>query len=201
MRARRTSATARAGRHHQPNRFHIIQDILEETRRRAAPIQWEEQSAVYQSNQFEWIARNLARHHAYLHIPYHPSLLSLLEAYQLGLPCFHPSVSAMLRWEAEALLRLRVWKDGEPMYPPPPDLPSHPYRLDANLSARHFWLSTWRGHDEFFEHMQYFDSAQDLHDKLETLDLVAISMRMQTSLRRQFKQATPTTPVNNRFNI
>ena len=87
------------------------------------------------------------------------------------------------------LFRFHFTSGVEPTTKPAAHFPSHPYDLNANDTSRRYWLSKMGGHDPIYEHMQYYDSADDLIEKLDSVDMFAVSLAMQESVKA-FQQRT-----------
>ena len=99
--------------------------------------------------------------------------MSFFEYYRLAVPLFFPSMELML----ELKISHRVaWRHVPEPALRQDHLPFSPLD-EANREAERFWYSladfyTW-------PHVQYFDSAQDLAEKLLTTDLAAVSRAMR----------------------
>jgi hypothetical protein len=119
--------------------------------------------------------RDLVRFKAHVNVPYNASVMSFFERYWLNVPQFVPSQDLLLRLhrDGKALQQLSWMKvlNGSPLPRVGTDLPdpNHADHLKAWMPLYDFFT---------FPHITYFDSYEDLADKLRSADLPRISQQM-----------------------
>lgn len=131
----------------------------------------------------QYLYSDLASHRGIIHIPYQVSMVSLTEQYRMNIPLFFPSLDLLTKWHVKyQVVRQRTWngymmrqssKSGIPgLFSKVPD-PNN----DMDEDAVHYWLNF----ADFYQwpHVIYFDSVDDLVDKMMTVDLDEISRRMR----------------------
>ena len=121
----------------------------------------------------------LATHPAVVIVPYTKSVMSFFELYRMGIPLFYPSLSLLTKWEVQhRVLTERIyWKFApSPLRTPPTPNPNEQHETKA--------LAHWLSLCDFFvyPHIQYFDSAEELAEKLSTVDLQRISQERNLRL-------------------
>jgi len=119
----------------------------------------------------------LASHPAVVLVPYTKSTMTFFELYRMAVPIFAPSLELLTKWELHSrVMSERVYWRYAPSPLRTPASPN-PNALNNKASLAH-WLKLC---DTFaWPHVQYFDSASDLADKLRTTDLAAVSASMST---------------------
>jgi hypothetical protein len=128
---------------------------------------------------------SLAAFPAVLHLPYQASIMSFFEHYRMGIPVIAPSLSLLTRWHMDMhMVGERSWdmafyhrvSDGSAL--PRHPAASAPYdpNDDTDPAAVAWWLQ-WSDYYTF-PHVILFDSWQELLDKLNSADLVAVSAAM-----------------------
>lgn len=150
-----------------------------------SPFEFHRVTDLYPSYSF----RDLASHRAIVFLPYQVSIMSFFEYYRIGVPLFVPSQKLLLRWDEEYdVLSERIYghvsaddvradddvgagglegdKDLETARLPDPN-------VKANLK---YWIHLCDFY--VFPHVQYFDSWEDLVDKLRTVDMQSVSKAM-----------------------
>lgn len=123
---------------------------------------------------------------AVLHLPYQASIMSFFEHYRMGIPILAPSLRLLTRWHiGMRMVGERSWdmafyrrvSNGSvlPRHP----AASAPYdpNDDMDPAAVAWWLQ-WSDYYTF-PHVVLFDSWQDLLDKLNSVDLAAVSAAMR----------------------
>ena len=107
---------------------------------------------------------------------------SLTEQYRMNIPMFFPSIDLAVKWHLEyQFIRQRTW-DG---YREKKSTGSTIKGVDKNMpdpnndideSAIRYWLQF----ADFYQwpHLVYYDSIEDLVDKLSSVNLTALSARM-----------------------
>lgn len=130
--------------------------------------------AKYPFYEFE----DLVRHPAVVYIPYFYNSVKFSELYSMNIPLFTPSLKLLMELDwTLGLMHMRIYwpqlararhRDADPTMPPPNDV-----RWNSTL----YWLALSEQYE--YKHVQYFDSAQELHSSLRSarLDLVSESMR------------------------
>ena len=130
----------------------------------------------------QYLYSDLASHRGIIYIPYQVSMISLTEQYRMNIPLFFPTLDLLTKWHIKyQVVRQRTWK-GYMMkqsfksailglYPKVPD-PNN----DMDEDAVRYWLKF----ADFYQwpHIIYFDSVDDLVEKMMTVDLNEISRRM-----------------------
>ena len=118
---------------------------------------------------------DVARHPGVVLVPYTKSTMSFFELYRLGIPLFAPSLQLLLKWElAAAVMSERVYWRYAPSPLRSPTTPTPNSRTDRHALEHWLPLSDYY----VYPHVQYFDSAPDLVEKLQSVDLVAVSAAM-----------------------
>jgi hypothetical protein len=144
----------------------------------------------------------LALHPALVLLPYQVSTISLFEVYRMGVPIFAPSLSLLKRWCQDYDL---MW---EATYGWPkrqedllgvthmPD-PNGPQSGEETAEAWEARFDAWMPLADWYqwEHVQLFNSWDDLMQKLLSTDLAAVSAKMlevnvreRAKLVRQWKE-------------
>ena len=124
---------------------------------------------------------DIVRHKAFIHIPYNCSIMSFFEHYTMCVPIFVPTPRFMIELhKAYGILRELTWNgvfgtsaksiiDRVKV-----DLPD-PNEF-TNLDSLAAWIKYF---DYFnFEHVTYFDSFNDLREKIHSCDFDRISQKM-----------------------
>ena len=165
---------------------------------------------------YEWW--QIMRHPALILIPYQVSVISFFEIYRTAMPIFAPSLRLLCQWVREygimweriygtpvrrsylddAITEQRAEDHTEPPFVVENAIVNDPNAVctrstPASKCSLEFWLglSDWY----VFEHVQYFDSWEDLVQKLETANLDQIShamadfnLRQRTQIKRQWER-------------
>jgi hypothetical protein len=131
---------------------------------------------------YEYI--DLAHHPAIIHVPYQVSFMSLFEQYRMNIPLFFPSLNLLTRWQYDhQVVSERTWD--QTLYGIRPqrstingvliDVPDP--NNDFDLNAIRYWLNL----SDFYQwpHIVYYESTNDLIEKLLNTDLLMISKQMK----------------------
>ena len=127
---------------------------------------------------------DLTNHPAIIHVPYQVSVMSYFEQYRMNIPLIFPSLNLLTQWHYEygavnekswdqtytGTLPSRSHIDGIFKHIPDPN-------NDRNQTSIRYWLNF----SDFYQwpHITYFDSTDDLIDKLTRTDFRSISKRMK----------------------
>ena len=130
----------------------------------------------------QYLFADLAAHQGVVYIPYQVSMSSLTEQYRMGIPLFFPTVDLLAKWHVQhAVVHQRTWMGFmqkresashiKGLIPNVPD-PNN----DIDEDAAKYWLKF----ADFYQwpHVIYYDSVEDLVNKMLTVDLHEISRRM-----------------------
>lgn len=128
-------------------------------------------------------------HPAVLYLPYQVSVMSFFEQYKMGIPIFVPSLQLLIRWQMRFLfVGEKGWKFNTKSV-----IPRHPnassgyahYRAgvpywDPNDDDSYGAIAHWLSYSDYYNypHVIYFDSWEELADKLESTDFRAVSEAM-----------------------
>ena len=134
---------------------------------------------------------DLVAHPAIVYVPYQVSMASLTEQYRMNIPLFFPSINLLTKWHVEyQVVRQRTWAGYmmkrlsaspiggvEDSWPDPNN--------DIDEDAIRYWLKF----ADFYQwpHIIYFDSVDDLVNKMLTVNLnnVSSSMKNYNAVVRQ----------------
>jgi hypothetical protein len=130
---------------------------------------------------YDW--ETIAKHKCFIWVPYNASIMSFFEHYTYNVPILVPTKEFMLelkqRWGAIGEITHRQCSNH---YPPGSwgkgiyDAPD-PNQYNDPASLRH-WMNYW---DMYcFPHVQYFGCFNELREKLEKTDWMAVSQQMKT---------------------
>lgn len=130
--------------------------------------------------------QDLANHPAMIHMPYQVSVMSFFEQYRMNLPLFYPSLDFLVDLQLNyAVLSERTWAriHGRGAIEKS-DIPKHiSYKgqYDPNNERDRTSMRYWLALSDFYikPHIQYYDSWDDLIQKLLTVDLRAVSEKMK----------------------
>jgi hypothetical protein len=135
---------------------------------------------IYYNYQYE----DLAHHPGIIYAPYQVSVMSLFEQYRMNIPLFFPSLDLLTRWQYDhQVVSERTWD--QTLYGIRPqrsningvltDLPDPNNEFDRN--AIRYWLNF----SDFYQwpHIIYYESTNDLIEKLLSTDLPMISRKMK----------------------
>ncbi|UJR08081.1 hypothetical protein I4U23_012358 [Adineta vaga] len=127
---------------------------------------------------------DLSHHPAIIHVPYQVSVMSLFEQYRMNIPLLFPSLDLLTRWHVEyGAVNEKTWDqvlygvkphrshiDGILTNVPDPN-------NDRNESSIRYWLKF----SDFYQwpHIIYFESIDDLIQKLSSTDFDMISKKMK----------------------
>ncbi len=130
----------------------------------------------------QYLFSDLAAHPGIIYVPYQVSMVSFTEQYRMNIPMFLPSLTLLAQWHLQyQVVRQRTWNlyrshlGNQSTIPGlRPDLPDPNNDLDEE-SVR-FWLQF----ADYYQwpHITYYESVEDLVDKLLTVNLKDISAKM-----------------------
>ena len=131
----------------------------------------------------QYLFSDLAAHPGIVYIPYQVSMVSMTEQYRMNIPLFVPTINLLAKWHVQyQVVGQRTWasyrhqraegSDIEGVMPSVPD-PNN----DLDEEAVKYWLRF----ADFYQwpHIIYYESMEDLIDKMLTIDLKEISNRMK----------------------
>lgn len=139
---------------------------------------------------YEW--SEIVKHRAFIHVPYNASVMSFFEHYAMNVPLFVPTPDYLLQLkELYGALSELTWNQScnnqpqgsaiEPFYQNQPD----PNAYQDPMAVRH-WMIFYDHYN--LEHVQQFDSLNDLRRQLESADLRMISgMMRENNVARRAK--------------
>jgi hypothetical protein len=128
---------------------------------------------------------SLAAYPAVLHLPYQASIMSFFEHYRMGIPILAPSLGLLTRWHMDMrMVGERSWdmafyhrvSNGSVLPRHPTAIAPYDPNDDTDPASVAWWLQ-WSDYYTF-PHVILFDSWQDLLDKLNGVDLAAVSAAM-----------------------
>lgn len=136
-------------------------------------------------NYFEF--QDLANHEGVIFIPYQVSIMTIFELYRMNIPMFFPSYHLLCRWHYEHsvikertfhMFRFHERPNGSvvPAHPSQRDIPDP--NNDRDMDAIHYWLR-FADYYSMLPHIIYFDSINELFDKLQTTNLKEVSDNMR----------------------
>ena len=110
-------------------------------------------------------------------------MVSLTEQYRMNIPLFFPTIDVLARWHVEfQVIHQRTWASYMSKRQEASDVPGVIENVpdpnnDLDEDAVKFWLQF----ADYYQwpHIIYFDSIEDLVDKMLTIDLKEISRRME----------------------
>ena len=127
---------------------------------------------------------DLTNHPAIIHIPYQVSVMSLFEQYRMNIPLLFPSLDLLTQWHLKyGLVGEKTWD--QTLYGIRPsrshidgyltDIPDPNNDLDRR--AVRYWLNF----SDFYQwpHITYFESTDDLIEKLRSTNFLALSKKMK----------------------
>jgi hypothetical protein len=136
--------------------------------------------AVYSKYEYS----DLANHPAIVYVPYQVSIMSLFEQYRMNIPLLFPSLDLLTKWHYEhGVVNEKTWDqtirghipsgstiDGVLKNVPDPN-------NDRNRTAIRYWLKF----SDFYQwpHIIYYNSTDDLVQKLDSTDFRMISLKMK----------------------
>ena len=140
---------------------------------------------IYRDYQYS----DLTSHPAIIHIPYQVSVMSLFEQYRMNIPLFFPSLALLTDWHYEyQVVSERTWDHTLTGIPPNRshingvlrDVPDP--NNDRDRDAIRYWLKF----SDFYQwpHILYFESTDDLVEKLTSTDFQKVSQRMKEHNRQ-----------------
>ncbi|ESO06885.1 hypothetical protein HELRODRAFT_170916 [Helobdella robusta] len=131
----------------------------------------------------QYLYKDLASHKGIIYIPYQVSMISLTEQYRMNIPMFFPSLDLLTSWHLKfQVVRQRTWSgymlersnssNIKGIFSNVPD-PNDDFDEDA--------IRYWLQFADFYQwpHLIYFDSIDDLVNKMLNVDLNEISKRMK----------------------
>ena len=136
--------------------------------------------AIYDEYQYS----DLTNHPAIIHIPYQVSVMSLFEQYRMNIPLFFPSLALLTEWHYEQqVVSERTWD--HTLFGIPPNR-SHIQGVlngvpDPNNDRDREAIRYWLAFSDFYQwpHILYFESTDDLVQKLMSTDFHQVSQRMK----------------------
>jgi hypothetical protein len=149
---------------------------------KAAEFQFKGINELYGRYEYQ----DLANHPAMIHFPYQVSVMSFFEQYRMNLPLFVPSLKFMIQLHLDhALISERTWarihnRGGITKS----DIDGHPdawTKHDPNNEKSAEALEYWLAKADYYTkpYIQYFDSWDDLIEKLLTTDFQKVSALME----------------------
>lgn len=159
----------------------IFQEMLQQSLERSANIiEISPIRKIYRNYQYS----DLTNHPAIVHVPYQVSVMSFFEQYRMNIPLIFPSLNLLSQWHFEhGVINEKTWDqtfsgirpnqshiDGVIKGIPDPN-------NDRSQTAIRYWLNF----SDFYQwpHITYFESTDDLIDKLARTDFRLISKRMK----------------------
>lgn len=130
----------------------------------------------------QYLFSDLASHPGVVYIPYQISMSSLTEQYRMNIPLFFPTIDLLAKWHVQyGVVRQRTWMG----YMSRKEATSHirgviPNIPDPNNDLDEDAVKYWLKFSDFYQwpHIIYFESVDDLVQKMVTIDLKEISRRM-----------------------
>ena len=126
---------------------------------------------------------DIAAHPGVIYVPYQVSMVSLTEHYRMNIPLFFPSLNLLTKWHMKhQVVRQRTWDgykmkrgNGSLIRGLQTDIP------DPNNDYDEESVKYWLQFADFYRwpHIVYFDSVDDLVQKLATVNLTEISAAMK----------------------
>jgi len=127
---------------------------------------------------------DLTNHPAIIHIPYQVSVMSLFEQYRMNIPLVFPSLDLLTHWHDEyGSVSEKTWDQTLYAIRPSsshingviPDVPDP--NNDRNRTSIRYWLNF----SDFYQwpHIIYFDSTDDLLQKLSSTNFEMVSKKMK----------------------
>ncbi|CAF1062478.1 unnamed protein product [Adineta ricciae] len=127
---------------------------------------------------------DLAKHPAIIYVPYQVSVMSLFEQYRMNIPLLFPSLDLLTQWHLEfSVVNEKTWDRA--LFGETPQGSHIPGVLsgvpdpnnDVDRTSVHYWLNF----SDFYQwpHITYYDSTDDLVQKLTTTDFASISKKMK----------------------
>jgi len=149
--------------------------------RRHSPLVFRHIRRLYPSYNYT----DLAAHPAMVIIPYQVSVMSAFEIYRMNIPIFTPSRSMLTEWHVHhKIVFQRSWSltFGKPVRSSV--IPRHseaPNRYDPNDDFTPEAIAQWLALADLYQwpHITYFDSLEELVEKLHKADLPGISHSMR----------------------
>ncbi|CAF1339882.1 unnamed protein product [Didymodactylos carnosus] len=128
---------------------------------------------------------DLSSHLGIIHVPYQLSTMSIFEQYRMNIPLFFPALDLLTEWhKKQNILCQRTWHcayhwtraNGSVIRGVEKDMPDP--NNDYDIAAVKYWLKF----ADFYQwpHIILYESIEDLIQKLETTDLMAVSAKMKT---------------------
>lgn len=127
---------------------------------------------------------DIAGHPAIIHVPYQVSVMSLFEQYRMNIPLLFPSLNLLTEWHFEyGVVNEKTWHQalygvkpkGSPIQGVLTNVPDPNNDLDRK-AIRH-----WLNFSDFYQwpHITYYESTDDLLEKLASTDFQLISDKMK----------------------
>ncbi|CAF0921036.1 unnamed protein product [Adineta ricciae] len=127
---------------------------------------------------------DLAKHPAIIYVPYQVSVMSLFEQYRMNIPLLFPSLDLLTQWHLEfSVVNEKTWDQA--WYGTIPNGSRIPGVLsgvpDPNNDRDRTSVRYWLNFSDFYQwpHITYYDSTDDLVQKLTTTDFPSISKKMK----------------------
>ena len=124
-----------------------------------------------QLGRFSW--KELYGYKGIVHMPYEISTMSIFEQYSANIPLFFPTK----RFLKQRLINKKMNFNSRYM------VQGYPKKLDQALGAN--WIDFWLDRADYYneqemKYLTYYDSVNDLSNKLKTVDTELISQKMQS---------------------
>ncbi|CAF0809119.1 unnamed protein product [Adineta ricciae] len=127
---------------------------------------------------------DLAKHPAIIYVPYQVSVMSLFEQYRMNIPLLFPSLDLLTQWHLKySVVNEKTWDQA--WYGTIPNGSRIPGVLsgvpDPNNDRDRTSVRYWLNFSDFYQwpHVTYYDSTDDLVQKLTTTDFPSISKKMK----------------------
>ena len=127
---------------------------------------------------------DIAAHPAVVYVPYQVSMISMTEQYRMNIPLFVPTLDLLAKWHVQhGVVRQRTWANYRQQRSSRSAIPGvlgddtpDPNNDEDETAVRH-----WLRYADYYQwpHIVYFESVEDLVDKMATVDLDEISRRMR----------------------
>jgi hypothetical protein len=135
---------------------------------------------------------DLTNHPAIIYVPYQVSVMSLFEQYRMNIPLVFPSLNLLTHWHYKyGLVNEKTWDQtltgimpgGSNIKGVLTDVPDP--NNDKNYTAIRYWLNF----SDFYQwpHIIYYESTDDLIQKLDTTDFWMVSRKMK-KYNKQFSK-------------
>ena len=167
---------------HEPTFDLIFREILRQSLKRSGKtsIEIHPIRTIYPNYQYS----DLTHHRAIIHVPYQVSIMSLFEQYRMNIPLVFPSLDLLTQWHYEyGVVNEKTWDQtftgnrpaGSNINGVLPNVPDP--NNDRNRTSIRYWLNF----SDFYQwpHIIYYDSTDDLIEKLDRTNFLLVSQRMK----------------------